>query len=219
MSGFFEKISRAGLILAALGIFLLVMSVGDTVTSFKSAKSFEDVEFGEVELAAGDHVEGEVPFLFDSFAIEQTWTENKSNNSRTPKKTSRHYYVMPCGDNLAGLSVGTKNAPEASDLVDQTYGYLSGGAAPTAELTLDCRVVAMEGELVEMFREELKEYYDYTDQEIEDMGALLMVEPRDFMMVRIFCGAGAVLTLLGAGLLVGRWRKVSARQRQEEYEL
>ena len=164
---FFNKISRGGLILAALGIFLLVMSVQDTLTSFREARSFEDVMVGDADIAVGDHVEGQVPMLLDSFAIEQTWTENRSNNSVTPKKTSRHFYVMPCGDRLAGLSVGSKSASAADDLVDQTYGYFNGGAEPTAELVLDCRVAEMGEELAEMFRNELRDYYDFTDQDIE----------------------------------------------------
>ena len=72
MSSFFRKISRGGLILAAIGVFLLVTSVPDTLVSFKEAKNFEDVMMGDVEIAAGDHVEGQVPFLLDTFAIEQT---------------------------------------------------------------------------------------------------------------------------------------------------
>ena len=127
---FFNKISRGGLILAAIGIFLLVVSLPDALISFKAAKSFEDVMLGDEDIAAGDHVEGQVPYLLDYFAVEQTRTENSSTNSVTPWKTSRRYYVMPCGDRVVGLSVGSKSIAAAGDLVDQTYGYLSGGAEP-----------------------------------------------------------------------------------------
>lgn len=219
MSSFFRRISRGGLILAAIGVFLLVTSVPDTLVSFKEAKNFEDVMMGDVEIAAGDHVEGQVPFLLDTFAIEQTWTENTSNNSVTPKKTSRRFYVMPCGDGFAGLSVGSTSASAANDLVDQTYGYFNGGAAPTAELILDCRVSEMNEELAGMFRDEMRDYYELTDQEIESLGTLLMVEPRSFTTVRIFSGAGAGFVLLGLLLLVLRWRKVSAVERAQQEAL
>lgn len=214
---FFQKISRGGLILAAIGIFLLVVSVPDVLVSFKAAKSFEDAMMGNVEVAAGDHMEGQVPMLLDYFAVEQTRTENKSNNSVTPWKTSRRYYVMPCGDRLVGLAVGSSSISAANDLVDQTYGAFSGGAAPTAELIMDCRVTEMDEELAEMFRDELRDYYEFTDQDIEDMGALLMVEGRAFTTIRVFCGVGAGFTALGLLLLALRWRKFSAveRQRQE----
>ena len=215
---FFRKISRGGLILAAIGIFLLVVSVPDVLISFKEAKSFEDAMMGDVEIAAGDHMEGQVPMLLDYFAEEQTRTENKSTNSVTPWKTSRRYYVMPCGDRLVGLSVGSSSISVANDLVDQTYGAFSGGAAPTAELIMDCRVTEMDEELAEMFREELRDYYEFTDQEIEDMGPMLLVEGRAFTTIRIFCGAGAGFTVLGLLLLVLRWRKVSAVERQQRQE-
>ena len=216
MNSFFRKISQAGLILAAIGIFLLVVSVPDTLVSFKAAKSFEDAMKGDVEIAAGDHVEGQVPLLLDYFAEEQTWTENKSTNSVTPKKTSRLYYVMPCGERLVGLSVGSSSISVANDLVDQTYGALAGGAAPTAELVMDCRVVEMDEELAGMFRDELRDYYDFTDQDIEDMGPLLMVEGRAFTTIRVFCGAGLGLAVLGLILLVRRWTKVSKAYQQSQ---
>lgn len=52
--------------------------------SFKTAKSFDDVLSGDV--SAGDHVAGRVPYLLDSFASMQTWTEDRANNSRTAKR-------------------------------------------------------------------------------------------------------------------------------------
>ena len=216
MNNFFNKISRAGLILAAIGIFLLVVSVPDTLISFKTAKSFEDALYGDVEINAGDHVQGQVPYLFDHFAVEQTRTENKSNNSVTPWKTSRRYYVMPCGERFVGVSVGSSSLSVAEDLVDQTWGFLSGGADPTAELVLDCRVVEMDEELAEMFRDELRDYYDFTDQEIEDMGPLLMLEGRAFTTIRVFGGVGLGFVLLGLIVLVRRWTKVSKVYQQNQ---
>lgn len=214
MSKFFQKISRAGLVLALIGGVLLGVSVGDTVTSFKPARSFEDVL--ESGAAPGDHVAGQVPFLLDSFASMQTWTENSQTHSTTPKKTSSRYYVLPGGEGFLGLTVHAKSFDQSEALVDQTYDYLAGGDIPASQLTLDARVAAMDEELAEMFRDEMREYYDYTDQELEAMGTILMVEPRDFTAVRIFCGVGAVSLLLGAALLVLRWKKESARLSQAQ---
>lgn len=206
MFSFMRKISRPGLVFAALGIFLLYMSVGDTITSFKSPKSFEDVLNGDA--AAGDRVKGRVPFLLDAFASEQTWTENRSNNSVTPKKTSHYYYVLPFGDTYMGLTVNKDLASEAKLLTDQTYGYLSGGAYPSANLVTDTRIAKMTGELREMFEDELKEYYGFTDSGISQM-TLLMAEPRAFTTIRVFCVVGVGLLLLGILLLIRRFRKFS----------
>ena len=192
----FNKISGAGLMLALIGTLLLAFSLRDTVISFKTAKSFDDVLSGDV--AAGDHVAGRVPYLLDSFASMQTWTEDRSNNSRTPKKTSSRYYVLPSGQGC----------------LDQTYGYFAGGAAPTANLELDTRVVEMEQELAEMFRQTLREDYGLSDADIEAIGPLLMIEPRAFGTIRVFCGVGGALFLLGAVLLIRYWHKSSVKSRK-----
>ncbi len=205
----FNKISGAGLMLALIGALLLCFSLRDTVISFKAAKSFDDVLSGDV--SAGDHVAGRVPYLLDSFATMQTWTEDRTNNSRTPKKTSSRYYILPSGQGCLGLTVHSSNFSPAKNLVDQTYGYFSGGAAPTAELVLDTRVVEMDQELAEMFRQTLREDYGFPDTEIDAMGPPLMAEPRAFGTIRVFCGAGGALFLLGAVLLVRCWRKASAK--------
>ena len=206
------KISRAGVIMVLIGVVLLGFSLGDTLISFKSARSFDDAFESGVE--AGDHVAGRVPLLGDSFASLQTWTENRSNNSRTPAKTSALYYVFPAGGSPVGVRVGSKSISAANDLVDETYGYFNGGAEPSTVLELDARVVEMEEELAEAFREELEEYYGYTDQDLEDLGAPLLIEPRAFPTIRVFCGVGLAFLLIGVALLVRRWRKISAVYRQ-----
>lgn len=213
---FMKKISRAGLILFILGVACLWISLGDTITSFKQAKDFEDLlDAGAVP---GDHVSGDVIFLLDPFASKQTWTENSKTGSTTPKKTSSQYYVVPGGEGYMGLTVNSKDFSAADKLVDQTYDYLSGGDVPAQELTIDARVVVMDEELAEMFRDEMKEYYGYTDQELDDMGPILMVEPRAFATIRAFCGVGAALLIVGVVVLVLRWRKVSAQERKAKEE-
>lgn len=212
MGRFLNKLSGVGLLLTLVGALLLGVSLRDTVISLKAAKSFDDVLAGDV--ASGDHVSGRVPYLLDSFATMQTWTEDRANNSRTPKKTSSRYYVLPGGNGYLGLTVHSSAFSPANKLADQTYGYLSGGAAPTAELELDTRVIPMKEELAEMFRQELRDSYGFSDADIDAMGPLLMAEPRAFGTIRIFCGVGAAAFLLGAVLLIRHWRKVGARYRR-----
>lgn len=217
MANMMQKVSRAGLVLVLIGIGLLAISLGDTAISFREPKSFEEIL--ETGIQPGDHVSGQVPFLLDTFASMQTWTENTSTHSTTPKKTSSLYYVLPAGECYVGLTVHSQDFSAANGLVDQTYGYLNGGNAPTSELTLDTRVVEMDEELSAMFREDLKEYYGYTDQELNDLKPFLMVEPRDFTAIRVFCGAGVAAILVGVILLVMRWRKISAQIRRSREEM
>ena len=208
MGNFLEKISRTGLILMLIGAVLLGVSLGDAVTSFKEAKSFEQVlESGAVP---GDHVAGRVPYLMDVFADMQTWTEDTKTHAVSGKRTTFQYYFLPAGEVYFGLTVSAKNFDAANKLVKQTYAYLlEGGAAPSAELTADARVAVMDRELAELFRQDLREYYGYTDEDIEALGTPLMVEPRAFDTIRIVCAVGAAALLIGAVVQVRRWRKVS----------
>ncbi len=210
MGTFFQKLSRTGILLMLAGIMILVSTSSDLLISFKSPKTFDDA-VADGGLEAGDRVKGQVPFLLDAFALEETWQEDKSNNSRTPKKTSRYYYVLPCGDGCAGLSIGASNAGAADRLVEETYEYLTtaDGPEPSAELVLDARVAVMDEELSGWFQEELEDYYDYTPQDIAAMGTFLMIEPCSFTAVRIGFALGAALTITGALVCVKRWRRFS----------
>ncbi len=204
MRNLWHKISRPGLFFLLLGAMLLYMSAADTLTSFKTPKSFEEVIAGDV--AIGDRIEGQVPFLLDSFAVEKTWTENRSTGSVTPKKNSRYYYILPTKDGFVGLSIGSASAAEARKLVDQSYGYLAGGKEPTAEVTVEARASRMADDLAAMFLDELTSSYGLSDREADALGAPILIEPRSFMTIRIFCAAGAVFTVAGAALLWRRWR-------------
>lgn len=217
MGNLMAKISRVGLILILIGGLMLWPSLQDTITSFQAPKSFEDVlEEGAVP---GEHVSGRVPYLLDTFASMETWTENSRTHATTSKRTSFRYYVLPGGEGYLGLSVASHSFSSANSLVEQTYAcLLEDGGEPTAELIVDARVVEMEEELAQLFREDLQDYYGYTDQDLEAMGAPLLVEPRAFGTIRAFCGVGIALILAGAAALVIRWVRVSAQLRRAREE-
>lgn len=216
MSNLFQKISRAGLVLVLIGAVLLWFSLGDTIISFKTPKSFDDIL--DEGVAPGDHVEGSVPYLLDYYATLETWSENTKTHTVSGKKTSFRYYVLPAGDDYVGMAVSSSNFSAADRLVDQTYAFLLDGAGyPTAELIADARVIVMEDELAQMFREDLQDYYGYTDEDIQALGTPLLVEPRAFGTIRAFCGVGAAVLLVGVGMLIAHWQKVS-RQLQQAAE-
>ena len=217
MGNLMAKISRVGLILILIGGLMLWPSLQDTITSFQAPQSFEDVlEEGAVP---GEHVSGRVPYLLDTFASMETWTENSRTHATTSKRTSFRYYVLPGGGGYLGLSVASHSFSPANSLVEQTYAcLLEDGGEPTAELIVDARVVEMEEELAQLFREDLQDYYGYTDQDLEAMGTPLLVEPRAFGTIRAFCGVGIALILAGAAALVIRWVRVSARIRRAREE-
>ena len=197
---FFQRISRAGLILILIGSVILAQSASDFMISFHTPKSFDEVL--EEGVSIGDRVQGQVPLLLDSFAYEQTWTE--SGGSRTAKRTSKYYYVLPTGGGFAGLTVSASDSAAADSLVEQTYRYISGGAEPSAVVEIDARVSGMEEDLIPMFESEMKSY-NLTDRELESMKPYLMIEPRSFTAVRVLCVAGAALILAGVFVLVRHW--------------
>ncbi|MDE7242897.1 MAG: hypothetical protein K2O18_02820, partial [Oscillospiraceae bacterium] len=158
--------------------------------------------------AVGDRVEGQVPFLLDYFATEESWTENK-DGSRTPKKTSNYYYVLPAGEDFIGLTVTPGSSGDANKLVEQTYDFLDGGAEPDAVLEVTGRVCEMEDDLASMFAEELRDYYDYSDHDLSALKPYLIVENRSFTAVRVLFAAGILIALLGVFVLVRRWKKCS----------
>ena len=203
---FFRKISWYGLLMILFGAMMTVQTFPDLLTSFKTPKDFDEVL--DSGAAAGDRVEGQVPFLLDYFATEESWTENQ-DGSRTPKKTSNYYYVLPAGDDFIGLTVSPGNASDANKLVDQTYDFLDGGAEPDVTLEVTGRVCEMEADLVSMFEEELRDYYGYSDHDLSALKPYLLIENRSFTAVRVLCGGGVLLALAGVFVTVRRWKKYS----------
>ena len=124
MGTFFQKLSRTGILLMLAGIMILVSTSSDLLISFKSPKTFDDA-VADGGLEAGDRVKGQVPFLLDAFALEETWQEDKSNNSRTPKKTSRYYYGLRCAVGCSGSSSGCRCSVAAGTLVEGDMLYLA----------------------------------------------------------------------------------------------
>ncbi|MEY8338587.1 DUF6709 family protein [Lachnospiraceae bacterium 62-35] len=206
MGRLISSFSKAKLICLVLGLYILYMSTGEMITSIKPIKSFEDVANGEVK--PGDRVSGNVIYALDYFAAEQTWKEG--NGSRTPKKDSSYYYLIPGNDSFAALQVFVRDSDAMRALVDETYAYMfENGPEPTAEMPFTGKAVKMESEyaeLVKYFKEEITAY-GYSEQEIAAMGDPILIIPRAFGAVRIMFGIGLVLVLLVVLLVVRDYRR------------
>ncbi|MDE7260526.1 MAG: hypothetical protein K2N78_00445 [Oscillospiraceae bacterium] len=196
---------------AVIAIGLLAVSLGDTLASFGTPKTFDDILDATVQV--GDRVCGDIYYALDYFATEQTWTEN-SNGSRTPKKTSAYYYIVPSGDGFAAVEVNASKGKDMEKLADETWEYLMGGPDTVTTVPFDGRAKLLEKEepdLVEYY-EELLEEYGYTQDEIDDLGPALILIPRAFNTIRAFCAVGAAFLVIAVFLAAKTFRPARTKK-------
>lgn len=205
MERIFDSLSRGVIALLIAGVMLVAVSGKMAVTSVMPENDFEDLM--EKEAKAGMHIKGEVKYVFDCYAYEETWTENK-DGSRTPAKTSHYYYAIPGeGDNFIGLEVKVDGKTDMEALAEETYEYLSGGEEPSTKVMAEGRLSKMDDEMSGLFKEYLQEI-GYTNQEIADMGEFYYIEqPASMLTAQIMFAIGVVLLILAIVIFVIRFKK------------
>ena len=199
------------LVCAAIAVGLLFVSLGDTLASFGTPKDFGDLIDGNVKV--GDRVCGEIYYALDYFATEQTWTE-RSDGSRTAKKTSAYYYIIPAGDDFAAIEISAAKAKAMEKLTDETWEYLMGGSDTSTLVEFDGRVKLLEKEepeLVEYYEEAMVEF-GYTEAELEDMGPVMLLIPRAFNTIRAFCAVGAAFLVIAIFLAAKTYRPARTKK-------
>lgn len=198
-----SSFSKGLIILLAIGGMLIYMSGTMFLTSVKPAKSFDDL--WETKAEEGMHIKGDVNLSLECFSYEETWKEG--NGTRTAAKTSAYYYAVPVGDIMVALEVPTKDYDAMEKLVDESFDYLNGGAEPVSGVAVEGRVSKMESDLEGMFKEYLVSV-GYTEEDISEMGQLLMIEqPHSMMTIQIMFGVGVLLILIAVLIFVIRFKK------------
>lgn len=193
-------LGRLFLFLLLMGGILVIVSAGDFVVSLKPVVSFDDLLDG-TQVEAGDHVEGNVPYVLDYFASETTYTQYK-DGSRGSSRASGNYYLIPTAEGFIGLKSRQADVDALDALTEETFDYMLGGEEPTAEVFMQGVVKAMDDEVAQYYREYLEDW-EYTEEEIESFGEPLVIEYTDFTVVRVMFAVGVVLILLSVFLL---WR-------------
>ncbi len=149
-----------------MAVSMLFNSVPEWITTMKSPVDFTEID--DSEIRSGLHVQGDVFALLDSYASEQTWTENK-DGSRTPKVTSKVYYIIPAGSqSFVGIACDAGSTRPYNAICDATMDYLWGETEyiESEPVAFEGRLVKMEDDLYQYMVEWFKytEYYGTTDE-------------------------------------------------------
>lgn len=152
-------------ILLVIAVMALKIAVPTTIVSLKTPVDFNTLT--EEEIRSGVRVEGDVYAILDSFAVEESWTEN-SNGSVTPRETSNYYYIIPIGEeSYVGLEIRAGDHAAYDDVSDATWSYLIGETDTLGAQTahFDGYIAPMEDDLYDLFVEWLQdsEYFGTTD--------------------------------------------------------
>ena len=176
------------IILLLFGGMMLFQSIPEDLIALKPAISFEDMLDEGTEVQAGAHVSGKVPYVFDVFASEETYTRY-SDGSRSGSKASGAYYLVPTADAFIAIKGRQADVETLDDLIDETWDYMLGGEEPTVEFSMEGKV-------------------EVSDEVIDSLGDPLVVRTVNFTACWIMTAIGLVLVLLGA-LLFRRGYRVA----------
>ena len=142
------------IMLIAFGGIMLFQAIPEDIISLKPAISFEDMLDEETEIKAGAHVSGKVPYVFDAFASEETYTRY-SDGSRSGSKASGAYYLVPTADAFIAIKGRQADVGVLDDLIDETWDYLLTGEEPTSEFSMEGKTEVLEPQLAGYFQDYL----------------------------------------------------------------
>ncbi len=89
-----SKLRKPGLVLLVIGVVLLWFSGKDFLTSLKAPVDLNEAGFTADQVEEGMHVKTDIYAALDTFASEETWTENKDGSS-TPKRRLINIILSP----------------------------------------------------------------------------------------------------------------------------
>lgn len=172
-----------------IGIMALFMVLPEFFISLKKPVDFNMLTNADLNMLAtaesknGLHVEGDVYLILDTFATEETYTENK-DGSRTPPKVSGYYYIIPVGDgSYIGIEGSVDNRSDFVAIDDSTWAWLIDEAAdldPNAYYHYEGYIEKMDDELYQYFVEWFQdmEWFETTDAaQITPYALPLMIKP------------------------------------------
>lgn len=204
-----SKASLVGVLVLLCGV-MIFLNFGDYIAMFRAPVDFNELAAGEV--GENMRVEGDVYAILDQFANEETWTEK--NGSKSPKKVSRQYYIIPVGDSeFMGLSAMPDDFSGYDAIMDATYDYLMDAEAEYIDsepIHFVGKTSKMEDELFQYFKEWFvdSEYLGTTETAVIDTYVVpIMLESRSWTVIRVMFGINVLLILILVLLLVLYLRK------------
>lgn len=200
-------LSRGVIILLTIGILMFAFSLGDTIISFKSPVSFEDILDGE-KVEEGDRISGDIIVSFGAFASEDTVTTK--NGVKSTSKDTAQYYVLPGWDDntYIGIKINKKDNADVEKNSNETLDWLYGGSIPSTTPKFEGKVIEMGGELAGYFEDWLIDF-GFEKSDVASMGSFLVIVPRVFLAARILCGIGFVLIIIALLIVIKKYRVLS----------
>ena len=163
------------IMLIAFGGIMLFQAIPEDIISLKPAISFEDMLDEETEIKAGARVSGKVPYVFDVFASEETYTRYK-DGSRSGGKASGAYYLVPTADAFIAIKGRQADVGVLDDLIDETWNYLLTGEEPATEFSMEGKTEVLEPQLAGYFQDYLRDELELSDSEIDALGDPLVTK-------------------------------------------
>ncbi len=179
-------------VIPILAIFLCYVGIKD-INGGKNAIDIADLTVEDIK--KGTYVKGNIPYLLDSFAYEET-TEKHAFSEK--KETTKYYYIMPLvnTDEVKYVAVccDVDNVDNYNKLCEETIAYLTNASAP--EPTTQ---IAFKGEIKELSDDErqlFREYFsdaEFSEKEIDDLTIEMLINEYDYSIGKFFLIIGGVV--------------------------
>lgn len=204
-----SKTTLVGVLVLLCGI-MAFLNFDNYIAAFRTPVDFNELTADEI--GVNMRVEGDIYAILDQFANEETWTEK--NGSKSPKKVSQQYYIIPIGESeFMGLSALPSAFKAYDTVMDATYDYIMDESAEY----IDAEPVHFVGKTTKM-SDELVKYFTEWFQESEYLGTTepavintyvvpIMLESRSWQAIYIMFAINVALLLVLILLLVLFLRK------------
>lgn len=174
-----------------LSIFLCYVGIKD-INGGKNAIDIADLTVEDIQ--KGTYVKGNIPYLLDSFAYEET-TEKHVLSEK--KETTKYYYVMPLvnTDEVKYIAVccNVDNIDNYNKLCEETISYLTDASAPEPSTQIEFK-----GEIKELSDDEkqlFREYFSdagFSEKETDDLTIEMLINEYDYSIGKFFLIIGGV---------------------------
>ncbi len=198
--------------LCVVGAISLWSNAGNFLIAVKPGIDLEYlVENGGAK--EGMHVTGQVPYVYDSFAVLSEYDDD----------VSEYYYALPTVDSVLILGVPEKQYGAMETLWEETCQYVADGIPPASPVPLEGYVEKAQGRLPYLLSEYLRDVMGYSQEEVDAMGEPLVVvfAAEKLQRARIYAPVGMIL--LTSGILLAilylflRKRCLEKRQQNKKF--
>ena len=178
--------------LFGLGFLIFILTISDTIISFKPAIEYNGSLDEEVK--SGDHIKGEIVISYGTFVPEDEVVIYSTSKKIKCKDTS-YYYVIPGmnEDSYIGIRVDQEDNEDMVKIVNDSENLTQKNGYGTVKgMKFEGRVVKLKSRVKENFIEWLLDK-GYTQEEVDNMGDFYIIEPRAFGFINILNMTGVIM--------------------------